>query len=142
METDALSNADQPKPRPRWYQYTLRTLLIVVTLAGCGFGWLGLKVREARQQQADIAAIEELGGRVAFDDEVDSQGNSVPNAKPPGPVWLRAVLGDNFLRSVYSVDIEGQSLSDADLEHIRGLTTLKRLDVAGLRLTNAALRAS
>ena len=31
-------NAAQPKARRRWYQYSLRSLLIFVTLAGCGFG--------------------------------------------------------------------------------------------------------
>jgi len=33
---DEKPNAAQPKARRRWYQYSLRTLLIVVTLAGCG----------------------------------------------------------------------------------------------------------
>jgi hypothetical protein len=38
METDATFNAAKPKSRRRWYQYSLRTLLIFVTLAGCGLG--------------------------------------------------------------------------------------------------------
>ena len=37
MDT-ANPNAAKPKARRRWYQYSLRTLLIFVTLAGCGFG--------------------------------------------------------------------------------------------------------
>ena len=38
VDTDPTPNAAQPKSRRRWHQYGLRTLLIVVTLAGCGFG--------------------------------------------------------------------------------------------------------
>jgi len=34
MKTDPARNTAQPKSRRRWYQYTLRTLLIGVTLAG------------------------------------------------------------------------------------------------------------
>src|ERR1700676_515032 len=39
METDAAAVAARPKGR-RWYQFSLRTLLIFVTLAGCGLGWI------------------------------------------------------------------------------------------------------
>jgi len=34
MEADAAGKTAQPKARRRWYQYSLRTLLIFVTLAG------------------------------------------------------------------------------------------------------------
>jgi hypothetical protein len=30
--------------RPRWFQFDLRALLFVVTLIGCGLGWLGFEV--------------------------------------------------------------------------------------------------
>ena len=41
----------KPKAHRRWYQFSLRTLLIFVTLAGCGFGWLGKEVWEARRSK-------------------------------------------------------------------------------------------
>lgn len=33
------------KPRRRWYQISLRTLLLLVTIVSAGFAWLGYKVR-------------------------------------------------------------------------------------------------
>ena len=127
------------KPRRRWFQFSLRTLLIVVTLAGCGFGWLGKNVWEARRQQADVAAIEKSGGHVIYDYQIDSQGKHAPNAVPPGPAWLHALLGDDCFRRVREVHILTGHASDADLGHLAGLKTLERLSVCGPKVTDAGL---
>jgi len=138
METDADPNAAQPKSRRRWYQYSLRTLLIVVTLAGCGFGWLGVKMREAREQRAAVDAIKKLGGYVVYDYESDSRGVRVPNATPPGPAWLRSILGDDCFRTVTEVNLNTDP-ADADLECLRGFTSRVALGLGGERVTDAAL---
>ena len=41
-----------PKPRRRWLQFSLRMLLVQVLLISVPLGWLGMKMREAREQQA------------------------------------------------------------------------------------------
>jgi hypothetical protein len=97
---------DQPttvkSPRRHWHQFTLRTLLIFVTLAGCGFGWLGFKIREARQEAAAVAAIEKAGGFVFYSFQWEPFNFIyAPDAAPPGPKWLRAILGDHFFTSVW-----------------------------------------
>jgi hypothetical protein len=38
METNATPDAAQPKSCRWWWPFGLRTLLIAVTLAGCGLG--------------------------------------------------------------------------------------------------------
>src|ERR1700676_2985640 len=97
---DTLNTPDQPtavkRPPRRWYQYSLRTLLIFVTLVGSGLGWLGMKMREARQQQAAVVAIESAGGRVQYDYQYDAKGVYDAYAAPPGAAWLHALLGDDF----------------------------------------------
>jgi hypothetical protein len=149
MET-ATPNAAQPRTRRRWYQFRLRTLLIGVTVAGCGFGWLGLKVREARRQQAAVATIEKMGGGIGYDYEYDAQGNyvpdhvpdHVPNPTPPGPAWLRALLGDDFFRSVYKVYLPAwreRHITDADLEQLVGFTKLAMAELDGTQVTDAGL---
>ena len=141
METDATPNAAQPKPRRRWSQYSLRTLLIFVTLAGFGFGWFGLKVREARQQQAAVAAIEKAGGVVWYDYEYDQR---VRDAVLPGPAWLHALLGDDLFRSVFVVtmypDESTRSLTDADLEHFEGFARVVSLALGVTQITDAGLK--
>ena len=140
--TTAAPNAALPKPRRRWYQFTLRTLLIAVTVAGCGLGWLGFKIRAAREQQAAIAVIYELGGRTLYADEFDADGNYVPCAAPelPGPQWLQGVLGADFYRSVQAAFLSQAPITDATLEKLQGLSQLRILWLDGTPLTDAGLR--
>jgi hypothetical protein len=145
---DAVPDATKPTcPRLRWFRFSLRTLLVVVTLAGCGLGWLGLKVREARRQQADVAVFLKLGGWIDYDYEYDPKNSIprhyVPNATPPGPAWLRRVLGDDFFSSVYTVSfadlVLANPVTDGDLKHLRGFTKLKTLVLTGAHVTDAGV---
>ena len=46
-------------------------------------------------------ALEVLGMGVSFDYEFDIRNGEyyqIPNAKLPEPVWLRALLGDDYFR--------------------------------------------
>ena len=135
--SDATLNAAQPKPRRRWYQYGLRTLLTVVTVAGCGFGWLGIKVREVRHRQAVVAAIKKLGGGVAYDFEWHTPKYGTP--RPPGPAWLREFLGQDFFASVYHVCLTGTAANDADLERLSCFDELTLLNLGGTKVTDVGL---
>ena len=104
-------------PHRRRLRFGLRTLLIFVAIAGCALGWLGVKVREARRQEADVAARLKLGGSAENDYDEDGQGNRVQ--KPGPPPWLRAVLGDDFFRDIIGTELNETPATDADLEHLR-----------------------
>ena len=131
------------KPRRRWYQFSLRTLLIAVTLAGCGFAWVGVKIREARQQQAVVALIERKGGFVRYDYQFGgSYRLLVRAAVPPGPAWLRAMVGDDCFRHVFEAAFGGGShptFSDADFKELEVLSQLNSLCLANTGVTNAGL---
>jgi hypothetical protein len=126
------------KPR-RWFSFSLRTLLIVVTLVGCGMGWVGMKVQEARRQQAAVRAIEDLGGEVQYDYEFDSKGGALPNPALPGPAWLHFLLGDDFFRDAHDVLLLGPQVTDTSLEHLRWLTKLQSLCLNVAHVTDAGL---
>ena len=65
-----------PAPkRLRWFQYSLRTLLLVVLLASIGMSWVAVRVQGARRQKAAVEAIKKLGGWVIYDWEFDQSGN-------------------------------------------------------------------
>jgi hypothetical protein len=40
-----------PKPRRRWLQVSLRTMLVLMLTFGCGFGWLGMMLTRLLQHQ-------------------------------------------------------------------------------------------
>jgi hypothetical protein len=139
------TTAEPVKGKRRWYQFSLRTLLIFTALASCGLGWLGFKIQQARRQQTAIAAIEKLGGRIQYDYDVDSQGNNVANAVLPGAAWLHALLGDDFFRTAYGVDLSDGSgmgwISDDELVHLRTFTELRWLTLVHTQVTDAGLES-
>src|ERR1700676_5457431 len=127
METAAAPNAAKPKSRRRWYQYSLRTLLIFVTLAGCALGWLGPKVQQARYQQAAVDMIARQGGCFEYDYEYDAQENFVRHTAPPGPTWLHKLLGVDFFRNIHSGCLDNPYITDAHVRLLSGFTTLRVL---------------
>ena len=65
MLSDAINrNAmnDIRKPRLRWYQFTLRSLFIVMFLACIGMSWVSIKMQQARKQKEAVEWINRLGG--------------------------------------------------------------------------------
>ena len=75
MTTD---HSNPSKPRRRWFQYSLRTLLVLVTVLCVFCVWLGLVSERARKQREAVAAIEAMGGVVYYDYQVDSSGTLLP----------------------------------------------------------------
>ena len=76
-----------PKPKRRWFQYSLQTLLVFVTLCAIPCSWYAVKMNRVKRQREAVEAIEKLGGRVEW-------------SKPSGPAWLRKLLPDEFFQSV------------------------------------------
>jgi len=143
--TDPAAVPDAAKPtraRRHWFRFSLRTLLVVVTLAGCGLGWLGIKVREARRQQANVESLLKLGCTVEYDYEYDPD-YPASDTPPPGPSWLRGLLGDDFFRSVHKVSFPrmfiGNPVTNADLERLRGFRKLNTLVLTGAQVTDAGV---
>ncbi|GAG00638.1 unnamed protein product, partial [marine sediment metagenome] len=61
-----MNDSNPAKPKLRWYQFSLRTLLLFVMVAGMGLGWLGSKVQPIRDEQNAVADIRRMGGRLDF----------------------------------------------------------------------------
>jgi len=141
---DEKPNAAKPKSRRRWYQYSLRTLLIGVTLTGCGFGWFGAKLRSARLQRLAVERLESCNQTVVYDYE--TRGPDVlwyredirPAAEPPGPAWLRSRLGKDFFATVVEIKL-GTFWAQRDvfdLDVWQQFPELKRLGLYGPSFAN------
>jgi hypothetical protein len=123
-----------PKRKLRWYQFSLRSLLIFVTLFGVGCSWFAVKMNQARRQRAEVEIIANVGN-VHYSYECDEDGayiscclimqpdgtwRTVDTPEPAVPSWLRNSLGDDFFYNVSSIDI-------FDVEAVK---VLKNLDLA------------
>lgn len=62
-----------PKPNRRWYQFSLRTLFIVMSMLVVGVAWLASIAREARRQRIVVTEFLELGATIKFSDEQPSR---------------------------------------------------------------------
>ena len=128
------SSSPAVRRKRRWFQFSLRTLLVVVLLAGCGMGWLSMKAETGRRQKAAVEAIVESGGVVTYDYEQDSSGNWVRNAAPPGPKWLQSLLGVDCFQSVHTVFCNQHGpMAAADFRCLKDLKGLKILFADGQR---------
>ena len=101
--------SDSPKSKRRWYQFSLRTLLVVSVAIAAALGYFSDCVRT---QRAAVAAIREAGGDVVYDWEYcDPQSAEAYlesiDRQPPIPKWVTEYLGDDVFYSVAVVNFGG-----------------------------------
>jgi hypothetical protein len=141
------------KPKNRWLQFSLRTLLVLTFLFCIVFSlysWFALRMRSAQRQEKAIHALSVSGMGVSYDYEFDIRNGGyyqIPNARLPEPVWLKALLGDDYFRSlgddffrtVIFLHFVGAKVTDADLKHLEDLPQIRMLGLGKTQITDAGL---
>lgn len=118
------------KPKHRWYQYSLKTLLVGMTVLCIGpGGYVAYEQAKARRQKAAVEAIEKLDGSFPCPSE----------KAQPRSAALRTVLGDETFGNVNCVSLNNPQLTDADLVYLSSLAKLKWLSLDHTQLTDAGL---
>jgi hypothetical protein len=115
-----------PMPRP---QFSLKAMLITLTVVGISVGVLA---NRARRQRDAVAALIAAGGAVMYDYNFDANHVQIPDAKPAGPTWLRKIVGDHFLDDVVFVYLGGCHPTDGDLKQLAAFEKLDWLYLSGL----------
>ena len=126
----------------RWrFQFSIRSLLVLTVAVAVPCSWLAVEMKKATEQKAVVVAIAKHVRAVgsAYDYEFDASGNYLPNARPPAPVWLQSLLGDDFFGQVASLTFWGPQLTNADLEHLKTLNTLRLIYLYTTDATDAGL---
>jgi hypothetical protein len=117
------------------FQFSLSSLMLLVLFVSLGMSWLAVRIERARKQEEAVEKIRKLGAGVTYDYE-----ESKPfGAAPPGPAWLRALLGEHFFATVDRVSFI-YSADDADLEYLEELTQLEWLELSNAKVTDAGLK--
>lgn len=108
------------------FQFSLRTLLLVVTLSAVLCSWLGVKLRQSRTEHEAAAAIEKLGGHVGW----------LPQS---GLASLPSLLGIHAFATVTLVNLSNTQDADAALQHLKGLSQLQTLYLEDTNVTDHGL---
>ena len=102
----------KPKRKRRWLRYSLRTFVVVLTVFGV---WLGLLVYRVNKQKEVVQWVRDHGGTVGYDFQWDEvKESSINDAQPPGPDWLRNLIGVDYfsdVRVLYLGDTQVTDLS-------------------------------
>lgn len=112
--------------------------MLVTLLFAVFFSWLGVEIRRAQDEAPAVTAIRAIGGEVYYQHERHTPYGRQP-PEPPGPKWLRRILGDQFFARVSIVSYPPRA-TDADLEHLDGIRHLTELGI-GASTTSLAGRA-
>ncbi|MEK6234406.1 MAG: hypothetical protein N2C14_06820 [Planctomycetales bacterium] len=130
-------SADSPKPR-RWMTYSLRGMFALMVIASVGFAWFGAVWNAKQREREAVAAFEELGAAFIYDYQLNEDGEWInPPLDPPGPAWLRSLLGDDWSAAPQHLQLTANiHVTDADLVHLRELKQLKTLAIAFTQVTD------
>ena len=88
-------------PRRRWYQFRLRTLLILMLVISCGLGWFAYHLQLARNRERAVAECSAAGVYV-YQYEPTAAGK-VLRRWPALDQWVQATFGDSLLSTPSAV---------------------------------------
>ena len=108
------SKADPPKRKRHWFQFSLRMLLIVVTLLAVPLGYVGWQSKIVRERTAMREWMKGMG-RIWLRTP-DMGSGSIPPVKAPPPFQklssLRKWLGDEEVEEIWLPRTIPQSAAD------------------------------
>ena len=160
MSTDYLTESEVERETSATSQVVL---VSVVMLLGAVVGWFGPRIHRSLSEDKAAAALDELGAIVRYDYQFGDEGEFLPDAKPPGPEWLRSIIGNSYLARVTDVDLSLTYLlppyldpgeldeytrdrmerllefGDTEMAHIAQFHELKNLGLGDTRVTGTGL---
>jgi hypothetical protein len=116
----------------RWYQFSLRSLLMLMLLACIAMIPVAIREQQAKKQREAVDAVRKLGGSVTYD-------GLLATGEAPGPVWLHRLLGEDFFITVGGVRLDYTKVTDADLKKLDKLPQLHWLALNHTNVTDAGL---
>ena len=132
----------------RRFQFSLRSLMLLVVVVAIPCSWFATAMKAAREQRAAVEAIEKLGGWVNYDYEYDETDPFAPDPpmpgtahQLPGPAWLCRRLGVDLLANVVVATVSDSQfeIGEAWLDSIKCLSHLQLLILSGAKVNDAGL---
>ena len=124
----------------RWrFQFSIRSLLVLVVAVAVPCSWLGVEMKKAKEQRKALEESERLGGYLRYDYEATWLGFAILNPGPPGPVWLRTLLGNDFFAVAVLINLGFTHVTDAGMPNTKGFGHLQGLYLDQTQVTDITL---
>ena len=135
-------SAQPPKPKRRWYQFSMRTLLLVMLVFCLTVGWVGSRMYRAKQNRERVAAVEDA---VVAIEKLGGEVTSAYVERRP-QTWLETQFDDPGspgdpvrVLEVRHVDLQQMVTTDAGLEHLSRLESVRSVNLWGAKVTVSGL---
>ena len=126
-----------PKPKRRWYQFSLKTLLVVVTLFCVMAGWGSWRIQQVRSDQRILARLSEFGPvSAAYNNWGRVEGLHLTNQRVTD-AELACLKG---LTDLQGLSLHSTDITDAGLEHLKGLKNLEALRLERTQVTDEGVK--
>jgi hypothetical protein len=125
--------ATNPRGKRKYLRFSLRALLVVMSIVAL---WLGFRAASVIQQKSATNAIRKAGGYVTYDFQTTNDRFDW-NATPPGPAWLRQLIGGDWFDTVTDVELDVDRISVTDAEIASVITSLSHLEKLTVRFPPA-----
>lgn len=133
-------------PRRRWFQFSLRTLLLAMLVFGCGLGWLANKRMKSQQAWDAIKTAQRQRGVLRFEEGnwIEKKlGIDLPSKASIIITCSRDLFESGDLARIptlQDIQVFGTTVTDDDLRLLENLSELRSFNVHDSRITSQGLQ--
>jgi hypothetical protein len=131
--------AQGARPRRRWFQFGLRTLLILVAAAAVFLAFVGVRWYRGYLERQAVAEVQKVQGWIARNKEGQVDRVYLAGPQIDDPQLERLVPHLNHLWHLRELDLVNNTVTDKGLMHVARLYTLRELYLLDTQVTAAGV---
>ncbi len=146
--------SETPRRKRRWFQFSLRSLLIFTALCGVVAGWIGRGIERKRRQHDIVTALQNLRGSIDYDYDHEERSSRRYFIAASDGDFFNDPKGANFYGTGSDAALKivsqlphlkklvmrsSSKVTDAGAAGLGALTELEFLELSGTRITDLGL---